>query len=452
MQSQDDESRDENARAELRAAWDRMIAELARAREAIDDPALYPPPPTGRNLAEGYRYLLGFVYGAIERAFGDAAYPYFRRAIQPIDKATIDNPDAIYLCAPLDASSTYRIEGRAADSRHWQSGTPAASGPIAPRYVIFEATTAYAGDSGSLSELSPAVRTNTGTLDSSKLVVQADGSFEILLAPERPAGHTGNFIPTRRAEHSAAYLVLRELYHDWEREVALDLHIERIESVGEHPAPLDPPGVARNMQTIGEIVGNQMRFWNEFYAVVLETYGDMNGDGKRFMPRNDLNTPSFAAIQTGGGQTTNAYAGGVFELDPDEALIVEARVPEPAAYEGFQLSNLWGESLDCANHPASLNRHQVDVDPDGVVRYVVAHRDPGVPNWLDTTGLREGFMAMRWTYSAKPEQMPTVAVSKVAFADVLTRLPATTRRVSLQERRAQIHARQRHFQRRYRQY
>jgi hypothetical protein len=206
------------------------------------------------------------------------------------------------------------------------------------------------------------------------------------------------------------------------------------------------------MERVGEIVGNQMRFWNEFYAVVLETYADMNGDGKRFMPRNDLNTPSFAAIQTGGGQTTNLYAGGVYELAANEALVIESRVPEPAAYEGFHLANLWGESLDFANHVTSLNRHQAVADADGAIRYVIAHRDPGVPNWLDTTGLGEGFMALRWTYSRKPERLPTVAVKKVALDAVRGQLPPATGVVSPEERRAQIRVRQHHVQRRYRQY
>ena len=30
---------------ELRAAWDEMIASLERARDAIEDPQLMPPPP-----------------------------------------------------------------------------------------------------------------------------------------------------------------------------------------------------------------------------------------------------------------------------------------------------------------------------------------------------------------------------------------------------------------------
>jgi hypothetical protein len=441
-----------DARAALRAAWDRMMAALAGARDAIDDPRLYPPPPTDRNLAEGYRYLLGFMFGAIERALGDPEFPYFRRAIQPVDKATIDNADAIYLCAPIDPRRSYRITGKAEDHRHWRGEPPVSSGRKAPQYVIFEATTAYAGDTGNLAELSPAVRTNTGTLDSSKLVVEPDGTFEILLAPERPDGHAGNFIPTKRAEHAAYYLVLRELFHDWEREDALDLGIVCLESAGAHPAALDSKRAGEQLERVGEIVDNQMRFCNEFYTVLLETYGDMNGDGKRFMPRNDLNEPNFAAIQTGGGQTTNLYAGGVYELAENEALLVELRTPIAPAYNGFHLSNLWGESLDYANHTSSLSAHQAEADGDGAVRYVIAHRDPGVANWLDTTGLPEGFMTARWTYSKKPDRLPNARVTKVAFEDIRRVLGAGTRTVSPEQRRAQIRVRQEHVQRRYRQY
>ena len=44
---------DGNTQTNLRAAFDEMLASLAGARDAIDDPTLKPPPPTDRNLAEG---------------------------------------------------------------------------------------------------------------------------------------------------------------------------------------------------------------------------------------------------------------------------------------------------------------------------------------------------------------------------------------------------------------
>ena len=126
-----------------------------------------------------------------------------------------------------------------------------------------------------------------------------------------------------------------------------------------------------------------MKFWNDFYDLVLEAHGDRNGDGKQFMPTNDLNAPARANIAAGGGQNTNVYAGGVFDLDADEALLIEVKVPvEPPQRVPPEQSV--GESLDYANHQSSLNAFQSEPDDDGVVRYVVAHTDPGAPNWLDT--------------------------------------------------------------------
>jgi hypothetical protein len=456
-----------DAKARLRAAWDEMLAELARARDALDDPALHPAPPTERNLAEGYRYLLGQVAGALERAlFEDPAFPWLRQAIHLRAKATIDNPDAIYFAAPIDGASRYVVRGRAGDPRHWRGEAPAPAGRKAPQYLIFECASGYAGDSGSLAELRPGSRALTGMLDSTTLELAPDGSFEILLAPERPPGHAGNFIATRTVrrrarpdrgadavEHEARYLSGRQLFGDWEREDAVELEIERVGAEGESPAPLDADGVAQRLRRLGALARGQMHFWNAFYSEVLEAYGDRNGDGERFMPRNAFNAPNALGLATGGGQSTNVYAGGVFELGPDEALVVESRVPVPPAYAGFHLANLWGESLDYANRISSLNGFQAERDADGALRFVVAHRDPGVPNWVDTTGHPEGFMAARWAYTEKPprERWPTIRAVRVPFGRIRAELPPGVRAVSAAERRAQIRVRQRHVQRRFRQ-
>jgi hypothetical protein len=431
---------------QLKDAFDAMLAGLERARQALESPDLFAPPPGDeRQLAEGYRYLMGFTYAAIERAFfGDPDFPYFRRSIQVTDKSTIDNADAMYLTTPIDGAHAYRISGRMPE-------TP-------PQYVIWEAHSGYAGDSGGLAELQPGTRANTGKLDTADLVVGPDGRFEILLAPERPEGHEGNFVSTQRTSRktgttfTAEHVTMRVLFHDWEHEEALELHICRLDKVGEHPPALTADRAAAALRRVGEIVDNQTRFWNVYYDQVLEAYGDRNGDGISFMPRNDLNAPNAAALATGGGQSTNVYAGGIYELEPDEALVIETWVPVPPAYRGFHLSNLWGESHDYANHLSSLNGHQAEPDSDGAWRYVVAHTDPGVPNWLDTTGLREGYMALRWTYSVKPDDFPTVKVQKVPVAEVRQHLPVDTRTVSADERREAIRVRQEHVQRRYRQY
>lgn len=461
-----------DAAKDLRAAWDELIAELERARDAIDQPDLMPAPPGDRNLAEGYRYLAGFVHSAVERAFHhDPRFPHFRNALSVLNKATIDNADAIYFFAPIDGRESYVVRGQVGDARHWRGEPPAAAGRKAPQYLIFELHDGpLAGDTGSLAELRPGVKAQTGRLDSSSLEVDADGRFEILLAPERPAGHRGPFIATHKRvsrpppdqpdgplDRYACWVSGRQLFYDWEREDAALLTIARVGADAEHPPPYGPDAAAAQLREMGRLVRGQMHFWNQFYTVLLEVYGKREGGlasrpGERFMPRNAFNRVNAASGATGGGQSTNLYAGGVFELGPDEALVVESRIPEPPQYIGFHLGNLWGESLDYANHQTSLNGFQAEPDPDGVLRYVVAHRDPGVPNWLDTTGHREGFLTPRWAYSDQPppDRWPTITAKVVPFAEVRAHLPPGTRTVSPEERRERIRVRQEHVQRRYR--
>ena len=113
---------DKETDLELRAAWDDLIEALQSARDAIDTPELMPPPGTERNLAEGYRYLMGFLHYGIERAFHeDPDRPQFRNALSVVNRSTVDNADAIYFYAPLDGRASYRLRGRAGDHRHWRA-------------------------------------------------------------------------------------------------------------------------------------------------------------------------------------------------------------------------------------------------------------------------------------------------------------------------------------------
>lgn len=450
-------------KAALREAFDEMIRGFQEARDAIDTPALYPPPATDRNLAEGYRYVLGFMLSGIERALANPLYPRFRRAIQPMNRATIDNADAVYLMAEIDGNYSYRVRGKTLDSRHWR-GEPVAAGKTAPQYVIFELSSGYAGDSGKLSEMKPGTRINTSTLDCAEIEVAADGSFEILIAPEKPADYSGNFMLSKRTshdvEHVGRFLTCRELFHDWENQDVMDLEILRIGCEKEPLPPIEPEGAMQLMREVGRIARNQVHFWNAFNAITLETYGQVPGGisekmglDKPFMPVNDMNPPNALGLATGGGQSSNIYAGGTFMLDDDEALLIETLTPVTPAFLGFHLANLWGESLDFESYPSNINAHFMEPDPDGYWRWVVCHRDPGIANWVSTTGLPHGYLSMRWTYPETPpkEQWPTLSARKIAFAEIDELLPHA-RRVTEADREAQRLVRHRHVQRRYRQY
>lgn len=96
----------------------------------------------------------------------------------------------------------------------------------------------------------------------------------------------------------------------------------------------------------------------------------------------------------------------------------------------------------------------MECDADGVYRWVVAHRDPGIHNWVDTTGQPHGYLTIRWTYEKQPpkEMWPSLQVKKVSFKEIREHFPVDTRKVTQAEREHAILLRHRHVQRRYRQY
>jgi hypothetical protein len=118
----------------------------------------------------------------------------------------------------------------------------------------------------------------------------------------------------------------------------------------------------------------------------------------------------------------------------------------PPLYQGFHLANLWGESLDYANHQSSLNGHQAALDADGVFRAVVSARDPGVANWLDTVGHREGSLIYRLNIA---DSAPYPETRVVPWSGLQRELPADTRRVAPLERAAAIDRRREHVRRRF---
>ena len=172
------------------------------------------------------------------------------------------------------------------------------------------------------------------------------------------------------------------------------------------------------------------------------------------MPLNDLNPPAPPFIAGGTAGAGQLYAAGTLEIGSDEALVVRVEAPVEPHYLGFQLSNLWGESPDQANYVSSQTGSQNPVASDGARYYVVSESDPGTPGWLDTTGLEKGTMSMRFLFDELParNRMPTLETVVTPVEGVRELLPADTPVVTAEDRRREVDTRQRHIQRRWRQY
>ncbi len=137
------------------------------------------------------------------------------------------------------------------------------------------------------------------------------------------------------------------------------------------------------------------------------------------LPVNTLTAPR----STPGGLTSQFSSVGHFDLDDGQAMVVTVPASD-APYQGIQLGSMWYVSLDYINHQTSLTSHQAKVDADGMLRFVISERDPGVANWLERTGHRRGYVQIRWQRLSRdltPEDGPRVDI--VAVDDLPGWLP-----------------------------
>jgi hypothetical protein len=449
--------------SELESSWNAFIDGLNRAQASLSDPRAFPAPASDRNIAEGHRYLLGHLNRMIEMEMRqDPRFPEFNRSMDMLRKWTGENPDAMYLKAPIDASGYYMVVGFASDVSEWQSSARGLETAKAPRMVTFQTITDAPGATGDLAEMASCKSQTLDYLNSFELEVGGLNNFEILIGPQRPPGHTGNFLLSQKlmscaggaAEElrDAQFLSVREIFSDWTYEQPLDMEILRLDAIGESRPSIDSAFIESRLRKIGAELPNQILFWQKLQALALEVNADVNGDGRRNMPVNGINSPAppFTAGGVAGAQ--QLYAAGVFELEPEQALIVKVTAPIEPHYIGFQLNNLWFEGPDQQNYTSSLTGTQLPVASDGSRYYIVAHRDPGVQGWVDTTGLEKGTHAMRFVFRDQPsaEAMPAAEATLVDFSAIASHIPADTPQISPEQRRSEIAVRQSHIKARWR--
>jgi hypothetical protein len=228
------------------------------------------------------------------------------------------------------------------------------------------------------------------------------------------------------------HLLVRQYVSDWERDAVAPMHIERIGNEGRAPQPPTSDQISAAYGRAADWIERSVDFWNDYTRRARSGGTD-----------NVLSPPRSPK----GGAHNILYGGGWWDLEDDEALLVTCDAPD-ANYWSFQGYNAgWFESLDFANRTTSLNGHQMRVDDDGRFRLAIAHRDPGIENWLDTAGHPSGMVTYRWVLTTT-EPAPECEV--VSLADVPERVAGTTPSFTAAERREQIHRRQIAVARRFR--
>lgn len=385
-------------------AWEALCDTLRRTSGLVLGEGV---PDSPRDRAEGFRYLTRLLAAGIAVCVehADPDYPEFGRMIDHTMKWGLDCPDCLYLYATVRGDADYRISGNRGSANHLD---------IQVNYGHFAA--------GDISAW--------GTIDSLNdldLDVALDGSFELTVSATE---HKGNWL---RLAPNAEFVLVRQYFNDWDTEWPADLIIERLDA--EYPAP--PPRtdqIAARLERLARWLEKSGTLWERMSKAALE------------LPPNTLTVYRPQDSDQRAGLRGQAYGIGNFRCAPDEAVIVEF-TPPACRHWSVSLANWYWESLDFATRQTSLNGHQATLDPDGVFRAVIAHQDPGVPNWLDAAGNTKGTIAARFLLA---DSVPEPRLRSIQLADLRSELPDDTPRVGSAERAAALERRRRSVWRRYR--
>ena len=331
-------------------SWEEFCDTLKAAGTAL---VFNGAPQDSFSQAEGYRYLSRLTRAGLEAfiEYADPAYPVFRRMVHETVKLGADNPDNYYQNAQISGDYEYVITGNRKTAHYLGFAT-------------------QRGSYGKGEGMKPA-----GALEAADMDIEADGSFEIILSKNKRGK---NWLPMT---DDTSLVIVRQTFMDRETEQLAEVKIERLGDAVE-PRPVTPKLIDEGFNTAGLFVAGA--------PLLFAKWANGFKKSPNQLPLFDPETSTNA-----GGDPQIAYYHSYWKLDEDEALVIEVTPPE-CEYWNFQLNNYWMESLDYRYHTIHINKHTAQYEPDGSVKVVVAHTDPGMPNWINTVGHNEGTMCWRW--------------------------------------------------------
>ena len=271
------------------------------------------------------------------------AHPVDGRRI-PGSRWGIDNPDSVYRVIPISGDERYEIYGRVGQHRMTEN-----------YFTLWDA--------------------NMGTVDvlnGRTMAVDSDGSFTITVDAD-PANGRPNHVRSTAQAHE---FYIRDVLLDWARDDPNHLEVQRLGGPAVAPA--------RTLDEQAEATASMMAYFANFTGKLSH--------GVYKMPPNHFDL-AWSADKVG-AMRNQVYVMGRFDLAPDEAFVVDLN-DGGAEYFTVPLSNIWGTTLDIIDRTGSLNKAQSVANEDGSYTYVIAPEDPGVANWIDSDGLREGILTLR---------------------------------------------------------
>lgn len=335
-----------------------------------------------------------------------APHSWFGRDV-PGSRSVFDNPDTVYWRIPLDPKASYVIRGKRNKVY-----------PVDENYSLWD------NKSATISNL-----TGDG------LVTGPDGTFTITL-DKNPANGRVNHI---QLPSNAASLFVRNTVSDWHRQAFTSLRVERVGG----PAVTAPKSFADWVTLVATGVANSANPYPNSALSVFQARAYAQ-------PVNTL--PALTKGGTNGTLSSQVQEYSAWQIADDEALIVTVN-PGGAKYFSVPIYSRWQITTDYINHTQSLNNTQSKPNPDGTYTFVISTTDPRVYNWVDTAGLHEGLLNLRWQgVPSTPPASGDVAATltgPVKLADLKAYLPVGTKFVTAKQRTLQLKQRADDYAKRY---
>lgn len=387
----------------LRSAWHAFCDSLKAAGDKAFKDA---NPPTPLLRADAFRFLTQNLGQAFPLALEtkDPAYPQIHYFTHPTMKLGGDVSDFTYRQAWISGEHSYKVTGRKGTAR-WFNLTVQGPKPDRMPGTDFAPLHEPFGDVPESNIFGHQIKTD------------AEGNFELFIGgPERPE----NWLPTTPGSRK---LFIREAFDQW-FETPTTLTIERLGMDAPKPMPT-PERMIEAFEWAGDFVTGVMRDWPEHSWM---TSGGVCDPNQLNVFPADKNANDASDAKRG-----RMAANMVWRLAPDEALIVEMDMHD--GFWLFGMNAVFVESMDFLYRSTSFSPARTKVDADNVVRFVIAHDDPGVHNWLDTQGFSDGNLGYRNLMSQNPATFRTALTKRAA---VLEALPKGTAMVTPAERVQQL--------------
>jgi hypothetical protein len=369
------------AGTESRKAWEELLGLLADADKRYLGKEWNIE--RASDIADGHRFLVHVLHSGIEQWLeADPVRPRVVRFVTPTLKLLGDNPDAIYFTAPLDPKRSYRVRGNTGGA-------------------VYTSLTIEGGNADGHYPKRVA-----GALNDTQFDVKRDGSFEVLLGP----GVSGR--NRLVLEPDAGTLTTRH-YFETVKSAAADpnpkvrLSVDPVENPGPPPTPTD-----------ASIAAGIRRVANYFRSATIDQPPMDPSQQPPWVSRvpNEFKAPmKWQPAEGGFGAVDNAYSMAPYLVMPDQALVIEGRWPK-ARFANVVLWNRYMQTYDYAHRQISLNRKQTKLERDGSYRIVIAHSDPGVPNWIDAEGRMSGLVF--WRFQLPEEEVPAPVGKVVPIASL----------------------------------